>query len=322
MERPWWLPALLVPLGVFLASFFGAFVYDALILTPHAAAPASAATSSPSGAVAPAAGNALATPPPPVTSAPEPSAAPSDLVYTFNVPGILDEAASPAESTSPFWFLDSGGRLIMGGGVGETIQGALSAEDPWRKAYARTSATDTDGGRYPQNLFRLVTKQAWGDSREELSYRIVRDELTDSPNRNASNGLLLMSRYQSGATLYYAGIRVDGSAVIKKKYDGTYYTLAELPLFSGTYDRTSAPDLLPHGTWLRLRLDTVTEADGNVQLSLYLTDASQSAWLLIASATDVPGRYGGTPAITAPGRAGVRTDFMDVAFSDFRVHPL
>ena len=36
------------------------------------------------------------------------------------------------------------------------------------------------------------------------------DHFSTSPNRNSSNGVLLMSRYSdSGDTLYYAGMRVD-----------------------------------------------------------------------------------------------------------------
>jgi hypothetical protein len=310
--------AFAVPLLILLASFG---ISLALQQFPAPPAPPSA----PSAATSSTEGREPARPPPdPPRTSPITSAVPTlpsfpNFVYSFNAPGTLFEAPSAVQSTSPFWFLSSGGRLTIQNGIGETIQGALLPSDPWYQAYARTSARDTDGGAHPQNLFRLVSKGTWGDSREELSFQIMADNLSESPNRNASNGLFLMSRYQSADTLYYAGIRVDGTAVLKKKYLGTYYTLAQATIFPGTYDRESAPNLLPHNSWLRLRFDTVTNADGSVSLTLSLLGGDYASWTRVASATDVPGRYGGTPAITARGHAGVRTDFMDVAFAKFAV---
>lgn len=242
--------------------------------------------------------------------------------YTFNDTNTLEEAGSEKETKSPYWWLDSGGKLLSNKGVGETVQGALPQNDPWHKEYANTNSADTDGGIHPQNLFRLVSRSAWDNVRVESSFRIKKDNLSASSNRNESNGLLLMSRYQdNGQTLYYAGIRVDGTAVIKKKYRGEYYTMAQNPVFTGTYDHANAPNLLPKDTWIRLRSETLTNNDGSVSVKLYMENMDSSEWKLLLSADD-HSQYGKTPPITGPSEVGLRTDFMDVQFDDIHIEKL
>jgi len=241
----------------------------------------------------------------------------SDFIFSFNAPGALEEAPSASESSSPYWFLDSGGRLLIEEGIGETVHGELPESDRWREAYALSSALDTDGGRHPQNLFRLITRSRWSDATTTVAVRIDADNLSASPNRNESNGLHLMSRYQDSDTLYYAGIRVDGLAAIKKKYRGVYYTMAEVRLFPGTYARATSPTLLPQGEWLGMRVETRDLPGGSVRLTLSLTGAD-GLWRPVLTAVD-DGRYGGTPPITEPGALGIRTDFMDVSFKDIRI---
>lgn len=248
--------------------------------------------------------------------------APSLFIYSFNSPGILQEAPSMEKSTSPYWWLDSGGTLTIQGGIGYTAQGISSLTDRWRIAYAATSRIDTDLGAYPQNLLRLVSRTTWENVRQEASFRVEADNFTTSPNRNASNGLLLMSRYRDYNTLYYAGIRVDGTAVIKKKYKGTYYTLAQKPIFPGTYSPTANINLIPHNEWIHLRNETVTNADGSVSVRLYMKRANETSWKLLIEAKDASGKYGGTPPIIGAGHIGIRTDFMDVAFDAFRAQQL
>ncbi|HWO07543.1 MAG TPA: hypothetical protein VNM40_03075 [Candidatus Paceibacterota bacterium] len=239
---------------------------------------------------------------------------PSPFHYAFDVEGILHESASADESSSPYWWLDSGGEVILEGGRGKTMQGA-APEIMWRTRYALANALDTDDGRYPQNLFRLLTRSHWENVRAEMSFRIIRDNFIDSPNRNESNGLLLMSRYRDGDNLYYAGIRVDGHAVIKKKYDGTYYTMAEKPIFPGEYESVDKKNLLPHREWLHLRMET--RSIGNeVRISLSYKNGD-GEWQELLSARD-SGEYAGTPPILGSYPLGIRTDFMDVEFDDFR----
>jgi hypothetical protein len=127
-----------------------------------------------------------------------------------------------------------------------------------------------------------------------------------------------MSRYYDGDNLYYAGIRTDGQAVIKKKKDGIYHTLALTPLFPDEYDRTYAPNLIPHDTWIGLRIETVNDARGGVSIRLFTDVGHTDTWTLVAEAYDDGQSFGGS-AHRTQGHLGVRTDFMDVMFDDFWV---
>ncbi|MDB5225105.1 MAG: hypothetical protein JWL87_57 [Candidatus Adlerbacteria bacterium] len=243
----------------------------------------------------------------------------SPYVYLFGGNGALEEARNTSRTASPYWWLNSGGRIEIAGSLGSTMQGDAPQGDRWRTAYAASNPTDTDQGLHPQNIFRLVTRSLWGDASQEVELRLVADQKSQSPNRNASNGLFLMSRYVDGDTLYYAGLRVDGMAVIKKKYNGAYYTLAEAPAFPGAYDRDKNPNLLPHGEWLSIRSETA-HTDGGIAIRLYLKRESDTNWLKLLEAIDRG--QSGTPAIRGRGRGGIRTDFMDVQFRSYRMENL
>jgi len=241
----------------------------------------------------------------------------ASFFYTFNTPGTLLEAGSMGESASPYFWLNSGGKFILRDSVGGTIHGALPLSDPWRILYAASNPVDTDNGAHPQNLFRLVTKNVWQNARAEAYFKIDSDQLSASSNRNASNGLLLMNRYASnGQTLYYAGLRVDGNAVIKKKVNGSYTTLAVRKMFAGTYDRTAMPNILPHRTWIGLRTETIDNADGSVMVKLYMDNGYTGVWKEILSTKD------SVNPIRGNGYAGIRTDFMDVTFENYRITSL
>lgn len=246
----------------------------------------------------------------------------SPFIYTFNTGGRLNEAGSMGESTSPYWWLDSGGELLLRNGTGATMQGDTPPSDPWFAEYADTNPVDTDNGLHPQNIFRLVTRSvSWSDVAVQAGFYIAKDNFSASPNRNSSNGLLLFSRYKDGQTLYYAGIRVDGTAVIKRKYKGTYYTLAQEPALPGTYrGDVDEKNLLPHDAWIYLRSETRTNVDQSVTVSLYMRAGPQDKWTLLLSARDIG--QGGDPAITGAGAVGIRTDFMDVKFETFRAEAL
>lgn len=232
----------------------------------------------------------------------------SPFTYSFHVDEVLEESESPTTSPSTYWWLDSGGRLTIEDNVGKTIQGSLPANDRWRREYSRTNAEDTGNGRYPQNVFRLLTQSEWENVSMEARFNIVRDNATRSPNRSESNGLLLMSRYQDGDNLYYAGVRVDGHAVIKKKVDGAYITLAEKSVFNGKYD--GANNLIPR-EWIALKSETRT-VGGAVEIRLYMKRAGETAWTELLSVRDT------SNPILGLGHLGLRTDFMDVEFDDFR----
>jgi hypothetical protein len=228
---------------------------------------------------------------------------------------ILEETDRMEKSASPDWWVNSGGWFVQADGAGSTWIGDAPSASRWRQAYRLSNPSDTDQGAHPQNLFRLITRSVWSDPEQQVYFRIRTDNLSPSANRNASNGVLLFSRYIDGDNLYYAGVRVDGYAVIKKKTGGAYTTLAETLWFPGTYDRAAVPNLIPHGSWIGLR--TVIHAEGNVLLFRLYIDPDQSGfWSLALQVEDT---LDPSNALSHPGYAGIRTDFMDVEFDDYSV---
>jgi len=242
----------------------------------------------------------------------------SPFYYDFKESGTLEEAGSMNESRSPYWWLNSGGYMYIKDGVGKTVQGDLSRFSIWRLAYAKSNPTDTGEGFYPQNIFRLVTRSEWQDFSQEAYFKINKDNLSDSPNRNASNGLLLFSRYKDGNNLYYAGVRVDGSLVIKKKLHGDYFTLAIDKIIPGDeYDKQSNPNLLPKNTWIGLKSEVINGENDSVIIRLYTDIGRTGVWKLGIETVDDGKTF--EKAVTSKGYAGIRTDFMDVEFSGYKI---
>ena len=236
----------------------------------------------------------------------------------FSESGILEETAALSESDSACWWLSSGAYFITDGGVGRTVHGELPVDSPWYERFRRSSPGASDNGFHPQNIFRLVAKGSWQNLRQEVYFRIVRDNLSESPDRNQSNGLLLMQRYLDSDNLYYTGIRVDGAAVIKKKINGTYYQVAYQKIFEGEYDRADSPNLLPKQTWIGVRSEVETKEDGTVEIRLFIDRNNTSIWELVLVGIDDGTSFGGEP-LTQSGHAGIRTDFMDVEFDNYKV---
>lgn len=252
-----------------------------------------------------------------------PSAAGASFIDNFDTSYTVKEAGNMSESTSPSWWVSSGAYFYSRNGVGITILGELSFADPWRVAFSIANPLDTDNGYHPQNIFRLVfIKNQWQNFRQEAYFQIIKDNLSVSPNRNASNGLLFFNRYQDAFNLYYTGIRVDGYAVIKKKINGTYYTMAYKPFIKGlAYNRDSNPDLLPKNTWIGLRSEIKTDSSGVVNIRLYVDNGKTGNWVLAAEAKDDGKIYGNSP-ILKEGYVGVRTDFMDVELDGYTINSL
>ncbi len=238
----------------------------------------------------------------------------------FQRSALIQETAKMSESSSPEWWVNSGGLMTTGGGTGKTIQGDLASGAEWYAKYKKSNPQDTDEGLHPQNIFRLVTRKKWDDLRQEAYFRINKMNLSASENRNESNGILLFNRYHDGDELYYTGLRVDGSAIIKKKYAGDYYTLKESEYFKGEkYDRDKNPNLLPVGEWIGLRSELRNTSDGNVEIKLFVDEEKTGNWKLAASVTD-DGRKGfGKNIISDEGYAGIRTDFMDAEFQAYKI---
>ena len=218
-------------------------------------------------------------------------------------------------SASPDWWLNSGGWFLQRGGIGSTWTGEAPAGSTWRDIYYRTNPWDTDKGTHPQNHFRLITRTRWQSPKQRVYFRIAGDNPSASTNRNPSNGVLLFIRYRDADNLLYAGVRVDGSAVIKRKSGGAYTTLAEAPWFPGTYNRASSPNLIPHQEWIGLR--TVMQTGGDtVTIQLYV-DPDQSGFWILALQAEV--NADPSPDAIQSGFGGIRTDFMDVEFDDYRI---
>ena len=262
-------------------------------------------------------------PTPPVVQ--QPIAAPSPVVTmknvftdTFSTNSTLEEMGTPAESPSADWWLSSGAQFIVENGVGKTIQGSLASTDSWFKEYLIYNPVDTDGGTHPQNIFRLVTKSQWQNFRQQAYFEINQYNLSNSPERYDPNGLFFFNRYIDQNNLYYTGIRVDGTAVVKKKINGNYYTLSQTKIFPGTYNRLTNPNLLPVGSWIGLRSEVTTNSDGTVNVKVYVDKNNDGNWTLVINAKDDGSSYGGK-AITSTGFAGIRTDFMDAQMDNYQI---
>ncbi len=242
----------------------------------------------------------------------------AEYLYNFNTDGNLQEASSLLTSSSKYWWVNSGGYMKIENGKGSTIKDSLKSIDPWRVVYSLSNPKDTDSGYHPQNIFRLISEKKWLNARHEVYFVARKDNLSTSSNRNQSNGLLLFNRYKDSDNLYYTGVRVDGSAIIKKKKNGIYYTLAEIQgIYPGNYDKNSSPNLIPKNKWVGLRSETMNIAGGAVEIRLYVDKEWKGEWELVAKTIDDGKKYGGS-AFTSEGYTGIRTDFMDVEFENFR----
>ncbi len=257
-----------------------------------------------------------------------PSTFPNNLISVFgdafSAPYVISEAGMMSSSNSSDWWISSGGYFYSELGTGATIQGSLPVLNPWRVAFLVSNAIDSDNGFHPQNIFRLVLKNSkWKNATQQVYFKITNNNLSESPNRNASNGLLLFNHYQDEFNLYYTGIRVDGYAVIKKKTNGRYYTMDYKPVFTNStpYDNEKNPNLIPSQQWIGLKSEIVTNSDNTVHIRLFIDKNKTGNWVLVAESVDDNKSFGGD-AISAEGHGGIRTDFMDVKFDDYYINKI
>lgn len=234
---------------------------------------------------------------------------------------VLEESDSPENSLSKNWWLNSGGLLFNDNGSLKTIQGSLEPANRWFKAYLNSTPIETDGGAHPQNIFRLVNKNNLQNIVQQADFKINRMVKSNSPNRNESNGLLFFNRLNDGDNLYYTGIRVDGTAIIKKKKNGHYYTLSQQKVYEGTYHKELTPNLLPEGKWFGLRTDVKNLNFKEVELKVFIDKELTGNWEQIAQAKDDGLSFDGSSFINA-GHPGIRTDFMDIEFKNYTIEQL
>jgi hypothetical protein len=241
---------------------------------------------------------------------------------SFLIKRTLEEAPRISQSSDPRWWVNSGGELLIDKGIARTMQGDSEPGTKWYEAYKRTTSVDTDGGLHPQNIFRLVLRNKWLDYSQQVFAKIIKDNVSDSPQRDDSNGLFLFNRYYDGDNIYYTGLRVDGAVVIKKKYKGAYYTMAYKKILNlPKYNRTDNPSLLPKDTWIGIKSEVKNLENNKVQVDFYTDIGQTGTWKLGISATDDNKSYGGISLIKS-GYAGIRTDFMDVQFKNYEITAL
>jgi hypothetical protein len=225
------------------------------------------------------------------------------------------------ESENKNWWLNSGGQITNMNGISSTIQGELPFYNRWRMAYSISNPTDTDKGFRPQNIFRLVTKSRWKNFTQQVYFRVNNDNLSRSTNRNESNGLLLFNRYYNGQNLYYVGLRVDGAVVIKKKLNGKYFTMVYQKYFPGDYNRDTNPNMIPKNVWIGIKSEVLNLPNGDIKIKMYIDSGRLGSWTYITESIDSPNKFG-DKLISEEGYAGIRTDFMDVEFSDYKIEEL
>ena len=237
-----------------------------------------------------------------------------------NTEESLEESSAMEKSASADWWLNSGGILNISKNEFSTNIGKMPKNSSWRKLYAKNNPRDTDKGYFPQNLFRLVSKSQWKDLSQQVYFYIEKINLSESDYRNESNGVLLFNRYQDGDNLYYTGLRVDGHAIIKKKIGDKYYTLKEKAVLTDDekYDRVDNPNLIPEEEWIGIKSEVTNVGRNTVNIKLFLDREQTGDWELVLEAKDKGDQYGDEPFRQA-GRAGIRTDFMDVRFKNYSI---
>jgi hypothetical protein len=76
--------------------------------------------------------------------------------------------------------------------------------------------------------------------------------------------------------------------------------------------------LIPEQKWFGLRSEIKTNQDNTVNIKLFIDKDGNGNWTLATQATDDGKSYGGQ-AFLDEGYTGIRTDFMDVEFDNYKV---
>ncbi len=230
-------------------------------------------------------------------------------------PSIIAETGKQKDALDPAWWLSSGARVHRTGKTVTTVQGKLADTDQFRLLYAASNPIDTDNGYRPQNILRLVTRAKFKNFNQQVFFNINQINTSKSLNRNQSNGVFFFNRYQDSNNIYYVGIRVDGSAVVKKKLNGRYYLLKSVAVYPGRYNRETLPNLLPIKRRIGIKTVIVNKANNNVDIKMYLNDNQLgSGWTKVLQIEDTGADV---ERILKRGYAGIRSDFMDVSFDSY-----
>lgn len=236
----------------------------------------------------------------------------SSFLYAFSDPGVLVEAPSAAQSTSPYFWLKSGAELVIENGRGATIQGTLDSANPWSKTYASRMTVQSDNGAHPQNAFFMLTRATAQNVVAQAYFDRTADNFDIAGNRRPYNHEAVIARYQDDNNYYFASVRADGDIDIKKKVNGAFVTLGEAKLFPGAWNASTNPDLIPLNRWVGLKL-SVTDTSAGPKLELYTDVGWTNTWTLALSATDA------SNAIASAGAVGIESNYGDVIFDNFLV---
>ncbi len=244
-----------------------------------------------------------------------------EFTDSFSNDYILEETGTMEKSKNKFWWVNSGAFMYVENGVARTLIGKLDKDSKWQKKFANSNeerVSETDGGYRPQNIFRLVTRTKWKNFNQEVYFKIEKYNLSNDKHRSESNGFLLFNRYQDGNNLYYVGLRVDGYAIIKKKINGKYITLKKVKVLEGEYDRIKNPNLIPLNKWIGIKSEVKYDKEGRVIITFLIDLDKTGEWNQVMQVTDDGSSFGGG-AILDKGYAGIRTDFMDVKFDNYKI---
>jgi hypothetical protein len=197
------------------------------------------------------------------------------------------------------------------------------------QGHPNASSTNCTGS----DVFRLNTVRKFGgDIRVSLKLLQLRDLHNPSCDSDDScwHGTHLWLRYRNQYDLYYASLnRADGKIVIKRKVPcgpdnrGTYFVLG---------------DYVPHpfraGGWNDYAV-TISNRRDSVLIKLFDENVSRTRPVDVAfdrggtnpnwsKGCTTPGRYSSSsyPPLTGAGAVGIRGDYAEFEFSDFRVSSL
>jgi len=238
--------------------------------------------------------------------------------YDFHVPGSLAESATSEVSGSAYWWLASGGRLIIENGTGSTYLGNRPPNDVMRLRYQEQAPEVSDAGFHPQNVFQLFLRKWLTNVSEEIYVLKKRDNLTNAANHAAWNGISLLGRYRDDDNYYFAGIRADGNMAIRKKVNGLYETLLQKKVLPGIYGQALVPSLIPAHVWMGLKMSVVDTDAGYPKIALFMDMGRTGTWTLVGEVVDDPLLYG--PPVGEKGMFGIRSDCADLVFDDFRIN--
>jgi hypothetical protein len=194
---------------------------------------------------------------------------------------------------SPDWDVTSGSLFICDGAGWTGV--------PDTRAVDASSSSGTDS-----SVFRVITKRRdFGDVAVSLQVRDLRLAAPGATAPAEVDGIHLFLRYQTPAWLYVVSLnRRDDQIVIKKKLPGG-------PTAGGTYVTLGqAPYVVPYGAWQSFTVRITGGQDRPVRISVAV-----GARRILA----VSDRGMGGPAIVSPGAVGLRGDYCEFEFRDFRV---